>query len=113
MFLRDRDRCVDLMRVMKVSQRTLADRARVSQPYVSLMLRGKRGAKPETAWRIASALGVDTDELFATERPADTKPVNVTLLSLTPDNTMWAASKRSARMKVQPRIKRNAMTTAA
>ncbi|MEU2835190.1 helix-turn-helix transcriptional regulator [Streptomyces lavendulae] len=113
MFLRDRDRCVDLMRVKKLSQRMLAERARVSQPYVSLMLSGKRGAQPETAWRIASALGVDTDELFVSQRPAGAKPVNLTLLSLTSENIIWEISKRSARMRVQPRIKRDAMTTAA
>ncbi|WP_350309879.1 helix-turn-helix domain-containing protein [Streptomyces yunnanensis] len=53
------------MRVHNLSQRKLAALAQISQAYVSLLLNGKRGARPETAWRIAGALKVRTDELFA------------------------------------------------
>ncbi|MEU7183688.1 MULTISPECIES: helix-turn-helix transcriptional regulator [Streptomyces] len=59
------------MRVQHLSQRRLAACAHVSQAFISLMLKGKRGACPETAWRIASALGVFTEELFALS-PGDT-----------------------------------------
>ncbi|WP_442816768.1 helix-turn-helix domain-containing protein [Streptomyces sp. NBC_01304] len=55
------------MGLQGLSQRTLAVKAKASQAFVSLLLRGKRGTRPATAWRIARALGVFTDELFSGE----------------------------------------------
>ncbi|PAU47776.1 helix-turn-helix domain-containing protein [Streptomyces albireticuli] len=64
MYLRSQDRFEELVRLKGMSQRTLADRAHVTQAFISLVAHGRRGVRPETAWRIASALGVLTDELF-------------------------------------------------
>lgn len=68
MRLHDSTRLTELMRLKNISQRRLAHRAHVSQGFVSLLLQGRRGARPETARRIASALGVYTDELFVIDR---------------------------------------------
>ncbi|WP_442816653.1 helix-turn-helix domain-containing protein [Streptomyces sp. NBC_01304] len=65
MHVKEPDRFRELMRLQNFSQRTLAARAKVSQAFISLLLRGKRGTRATTAWRIARALGVLTDELFA------------------------------------------------
>lgn len=49
----------------KVTQRSLARRADVSQTMISLLASGGRtGCTPETAERIAEALGVDVTVLF-------------------------------------------------
>lgn len=49
----------------KVTQRSLARRSDVSQTMISLLASGARtGCKPETAERIAEALGVDVTVLF-------------------------------------------------
>ncbi|HAY44088.1 MAG TPA: hypothetical protein DCY59_11335 [Micrococcaceae bacterium] len=49
----------------KITQRSLARRAEVSQTMISLLASGDRtGCKPETAERIAEALGVDVTVLF-------------------------------------------------
>ncbi|MBH1937183.1 helix-turn-helix transcriptional regulator [Streptomyces sp. AV19] len=64
MHLRDKRRFDELVRLKGMSQRTLAQRAHVTQAFISLVAHGRRGVRPETAWRIASALGVFTEELF-------------------------------------------------
>ncbi|WP_078870987.1 helix-turn-helix domain-containing protein [Streptomyces caatingaensis] len=64
MHLRDKGRFDELVRLKGLSQRTLAQRAHVTQAFISLVAHGRRGVRPETAWRIASALGVFTEELF-------------------------------------------------
>ncbi|MEU8571519.1 helix-turn-helix transcriptional regulator [Streptomyces pathocidini] len=58
------------MRLKEVSQRTLAKKAHVTQAFISLMAHGHRGVRPETAWRISSALGVLTRELFTDSLPS-------------------------------------------
>ncbi|WP_327591656.1 helix-turn-helix transcriptional regulator [Streptomyces chartreusis] len=70
MRLHDRARFVELMRLKGMSQRQLADRAHVSQGFVSLLVQGQRGARPETAWRIAAVMGVYTEELFTSDPPS-------------------------------------------
>lgn len=46
-----------------ISQSLLAQGANISQPYLSDLENGRRGAKPETIERIAIILGVDVSEL--------------------------------------------------
>ncbi|MGW8953954.1 helix-turn-helix domain-containing protein [Streptomyces sp. NPDC055709] len=67
MQLRDRERFTELLHLKGMSQRQLAKRARVSQAFISMLARGQRGARPETGWRIASALDVYSHELFTVE----------------------------------------------
>lgn len=55
---------MELLRISEISQRELAERTRLSQAFISLLANGRRGAGPVSAWRIASALGVRTEELF-------------------------------------------------
>lgn len=50
-----------------VSQKDLATKANVSQPYLSDLEKNRRGAKPETLQRIAEALGVTTKDLTVTK----------------------------------------------
>ncbi|MEU7183578.1 MULTISPECIES: helix-turn-helix domain-containing protein [Streptomyces] len=45
------------MRLAGPSQRRLAQQAHVSQAFISMVVRGRRGVRPVTAWRMASALG--------------------------------------------------------
>ncbi|WP_414170679.1 helix-turn-helix domain-containing protein [Streptoverticillium reticulum] len=52
------------MQLKGISQRALAQKSHVTQPFISLVMQGQRGVRPETAWRIATALGVLTEELF-------------------------------------------------
>ncbi|WP_423218748.1 helix-turn-helix domain-containing protein [Streptomyces kasugaensis] len=93
------------MRVQNFSQRKLAACAHVSQAFISLLLHGKRGARPETAWRIASALGVFTDELFEpSSAPAVTptkghQPVNTAPPRHTPASR---AGHRRTRGRIRP-----------
>lgn len=70
MYLRDRRRFDELMWLKGLSQRKLAERVYVSQAFISLLASGQRGVRPETGWRIASVLGVYTDELFAPYPPS-------------------------------------------
>ncbi|MGW2370493.1 helix-turn-helix domain-containing protein [Streptomyces sp. NPDC001667] len=56
------------MRLQGMSQHQLAQQAQVSQAFISMVMRGRRSARVTTAWRISSALGVSTEELF-TARP--------------------------------------------
>ncbi|WP_420894733.1 helix-turn-helix domain-containing protein [Streptomyces noursei] len=58
---------MELLALHGFSQRKLAELARVSQAFISLLSHGRRGARPETAWRIASALQVLADELFVSK----------------------------------------------
>ncbi|WP_073450254.1 helix-turn-helix transcriptional regulator [Streptomyces yunnanensis] len=67
MRIRSRERFDELRRLQGLSQRKLADLARVSQAFISLIIGGKRGARPETAWRIANALNVFVDDIFTSE----------------------------------------------
>ncbi|MFF4406016.1 helix-turn-helix domain-containing protein [Streptomyces sp. NPDC001262] len=64
MHLRDRQRFTELMQLKGISQRALAQKAHVTQPFISLVMQGQRGVRPETAWRIATSLGVRVEELF-------------------------------------------------
>ncbi|MEU6708122.1 helix-turn-helix domain-containing protein [Streptomyces wuyuanensis] len=69
MYLRDQQRFIELMNLQGISQRSLAQKAHVTQAFISLMAHGHRGVRPETAWRIARALGVHTQELFTDVLP--------------------------------------------
>ncbi|MFF3070026.1 helix-turn-helix domain-containing protein [Kitasatospora sp. NPDC057904] len=69
MYVHNVDQIKDLMNLQGLSQRSLAVRAQTSQAFLSQLLRGQRGAKPITAWRIATALGVRTEELFSDRLP--------------------------------------------
>lgn len=52
----------------KMTQRRLSRIAEVSQPFISHLVTGKRtSCKPETAERIAEALGVEVEVLFVPE----------------------------------------------
>lgn len=53
-----------------VTQILLAKLAEVSQPYINDLENNRRGAKPETYKRIADALGVSVDDLFADDTKA-------------------------------------------
>ncbi|UNM13235.1 helix-turn-helix transcriptional regulator [Streptomyces formicae] len=75
MHIRDSRSFTELLRLQSLSQRKLADIAHVSQAFISLLAHGRRGARPETAWRIATALGVLTEELFSTTTAAPTTPI--------------------------------------
>ena len=46
-----------LLGELHLSQRTFARHLRISQPYLSDLIRGKRGISPEMAHRLARALG--------------------------------------------------------
>ncbi|GAA0467501.1 helix-turn-helix transcriptional regulator [Streptomyces sp. NPDC046215] len=78
MHLRDKERFDELVRLKGLSQRTLAQQAHVTQAFISLVAHGRRGLRPETAWRIASALGVFTDELFTAhdQEPPSRRPAS-------------------------------------
>ncbi|MEU2433638.1 helix-turn-helix transcriptional regulator [Streptomyces sp. NPDC007861] len=81
MQLRDTERFTELLYLKGLSQRKLAEQAHVSQAFISMLARGRRGARPETAWRIASALGVCSHELFTVE------PARLTRLARTATDT--------------------------
>jgi len=52
----------------KITQRSLARRAEVSQAFISQLASGKKtSCKPETAERIAEVIGVDVTVLFDPE----------------------------------------------
>ncbi|WP_102926480.1 helix-turn-helix transcriptional regulator [Streptomyces noursei] len=72
MHIRDSQRFAELLSLHALSQRKIAELAHVSQAFISLLAHGRRGARPETAWRIASALGVFTEELFV-NKPEEAK----------------------------------------
>ncbi len=46
-----------LLHELHLSQRAFARHLRISQPYLSDIMRGKRGISPEMAHRLARALG--------------------------------------------------------
>ncbi|MGW2232268.1 helix-turn-helix domain-containing protein [Streptomyces formicae] len=101
------------MRLQKLSQHKLAKRARVSQPYISLLLRGKRGATPETAWRIATALGVFSDELFA-DKPTVHQGPPLSHQGPPPLRLVGAPPRaRQASMRAQAPVRRHMLATAA
>ena len=53
----------------KITQRSLARRADISQAFISQLASGKKvSCKPETAERIAEVLGVDVTVLFDPEK---------------------------------------------
>ncbi|MCY0924321.1 MULTISPECIES: helix-turn-helix domain-containing protein [unclassified Streptomyces] len=137
--MRNREQFTDLMLALKVSQRQLAAKAGVSQPYISLLIKGARGARPETAWRIASALGVLIEELFTREpaksslpAPASAPISPATLASRTeltlvppahnpttalprdtPPLPLPTQMRRAPRMRAQPRLTRRPLAHAA
>ena len=51
----------------RINQKTLAEAAQISQPYLSDLEKNRRGARPETLERIAYVLGVTVDELYVRE----------------------------------------------
>ncbi|MGW2370169.1 helix-turn-helix transcriptional regulator [Streptomyces sp. NPDC001667] len=67
MHVRDKLRFEELRQLHGLSQRGLAQRAKVSQAFISMVVSGRRGVNVTTAWRIASALDVQTEELFISE----------------------------------------------
>ncbi|UNM13238.1 helix-turn-helix transcriptional regulator [Streptomyces formicae] len=95
MRIRDSRRFTELLRLQSLSQRKLADIAHVSQAFISLLAHGRRGARPETAWRIATALGVLTEELFSTTTAAPTTPIPAPTPTPTPTATHFARHKLS------------------
>ena len=48
---------------LQITQTELANRAKISQPFLHDLEHNKRGARPETMQRIAESLGVTVDEL--------------------------------------------------
>ena len=52
---------------LNMSQKTLAEKAGISPPYLFDLENNRRGAKQETLERIASALGVSVNELEGDE----------------------------------------------
>ena len=57
------------LRISKgLQQKELADLANVSPPYLYDLENNRRGAKQETLERIASALGVEVDDLIVEEQ---------------------------------------------
>lgn len=52
-----------IRREKRIMQKTLAEAAGVSGPFIYDLENGNRNAKPETWERIAAALGVTVDEL--------------------------------------------------
>ena len=57
------NRIKKIRKKLGISQSLLAQGANISQPYLSDLENGRRGAKPETIERIAIILGVDVSEL--------------------------------------------------
>jgi transcriptional regulator with XRE-family HTH domain len=49
----------------RLNQAELAKRAGISYSYVSLIESGRRGCSPRTAGKIADALGLPMEKLFA------------------------------------------------
>lgn len=58
------NRIKELREKAKIQQKTLAEMAQVSQPYMHDLENNHRGAKPETLERIANALGVKVSDLI-------------------------------------------------
>lgn len=52
-----------IRQIKRINQKTLADAAQISQPYLHDLENNHRGAKPETLVRIADALGVTVNDL--------------------------------------------------
>lgn len=51
--------------LFNISQSDLARQAGISQPFLSDLEKGRRGAKPETLKKIADCMGVDVRKLEA------------------------------------------------
>ncbi|WP_102922575.1 helix-turn-helix domain-containing protein [Streptomyces noursei] len=126
MQIRSRLRFVELLALHGLSQRKLAELAHVSQAFISLLSHGRRGARPETAWRIASALQVLAEELFVsksaelektTPAPTTATPVDSRPLASTPSSTLATtrppAPQRSTRFltRHRPHWERSASST--
>ena len=54
--------------LVRLSQEDLADRAELDRTYVSGIERGRRNPTLKVLQRLADALGVDLDVIFATAR---------------------------------------------
>jgi transcriptional regulator with XRE-family HTH domain len=54
--------------LIRLSQEDLADRAGIDRTYVSGLERGRRNPTVKVLQRLADALGVDLDVIFATAR---------------------------------------------
>ena len=57
------NRIKEVRELLRVSQVELARSAGISQPYLCDLENNRRGAKPETMTRIATALGVSVADL--------------------------------------------------
>jgi transcriptional regulator with XRE-family HTH domain len=57
----------ELITERNITQKALADAVGVSEPGLSLIIRGKRDPGSLTAYRIAQFLGVTYEELFVKE----------------------------------------------
>lgn len=62
--------------LLRLSQEELAGRARIDRTYISGVERGVRNPTLEVMQRIAEALGVDLDVVFATARQVASIEVN-------------------------------------
>lgn len=58
------NRIKELRQKIGMTQKTLADSAQISQPYLFDLENNRRGARSETLERIAKALGVSVDDLL-------------------------------------------------
>ncbi|WP_205949663.1 helix-turn-helix transcriptional regulator [Paracoccus sp. SM22M-07] len=62
--------------LLRLSQEELADRAELDRSYVGRIERGEQNATLETAQKVADALGVGLDVLFAIARELATDRKN-------------------------------------
>lgn len=58
------NRIKEIREEKKVTQKALAEAAKISQPYLYDLENNRRGARPETLARIAEALGVSVGDLI-------------------------------------------------
>jgi len=61
-------RIKEIRRARQITQKELAAKVGVSQPYIHDLELGNRSGKPGTLARIAAALGCTMDDLTRTER---------------------------------------------
>ena len=61
------NRIKEIREEKKVTQKALAEAAKISQPYLYDLENNRRGARPETLARIAEALGVSVGDLIEDE----------------------------------------------
>ena len=65
------NRIKEIREYKRITQKSLAEAAHISGPYLYDLENNRRGAKPETLARIAEALGVTVNDLIdRNEEPA-------------------------------------------